>query len=169
MLDLSTAQRFEPAASSRRSEAMAWVMFALMAPVVGFSSVEEGIGRAGMVVFVVFLGLSALLMSFGNWVDRRTVMMVSASEIHFENGLRNVTIPWNAIERLEVHQDRLGKRAHVFGGEKYFAFRVLVELKMGGQVGFERGEEILDTILAKAELERQPSEEGGSVYYYLRE
>lgn len=152
---------------------MGWALFAVMIPVLVFNSIEDVTARVELVVFVAFLGLSALVMSFGNWVDRRTAMTVDTRGVDFENGLRKVRMVWGEIERVEVHQDRLGKRVHLFGGEKYFGFRVLAEVVMGakvrGQVGFERGEAILETILNQTGLKRGPAEEGGSVVYYMRE
>lgn len=127
----------------------------------------------GAILLLVFFGLSAVVMTFGNWVDRRTILHLDREKIRFENGLSNAEILWSGIERLEVHQDKISKKVFVFGAHAHFAFRIWGEVvmseKVRGGVGFEQGNVILETITHKTGLVKNPAENDPSVYYYTRE
>jgi hypothetical protein len=171
-------RQFRPEMISRQGERnawglaivtmVAWLVFRIRIPALGSMAL----------IFGVLLTLSAAMISLSNWVDRQTRLTLNAEGVAFRNGLRNVSLKWDQIEKVQVVTDRFGERVHVFGTtdssstliSTRFNFRTLSPIKMKGQtrgnMGFSDGEEILHQILKSAGLsEIQDNEDG---HYYAR-
>jgi hypothetical protein len=149
-------REFHPELLSRRGELTAWGL----ALVVGLAWVVYAqSGRNAPVVFLIleaFLLFSALSISFGNWMDRRTVIRLRPGGIEFENGLRKASLKWEEINRVEVFPSAWGKKVQVIGSGAHFSFRTLGEVsylgESRGRLGFAEGELILQRILESTHL-----------------
>jgi hypothetical protein len=123
-------------------------------------------------VLLVFFGLSALVMSVGNWVDRNTVLKIGQNGVSYFNGAREVSLGWRKISRVEVVPTRFGDRIIVSSEEAAFRYQSLGKIsmseKISGQVGFEEGAHILETILKQAGLSVLPRQTDRG-YYYSRD
>ena len=121
-------------------------------------------------VFGGFLLFAAISISLGNWMDRGTVMSLDINGIAFENGLRQVALSWQEVEKVNVIPARWGKSVQVIGEASHFEFRTLGEVQYQGDVqgrlGFVEGEAVLKEILKKTELILKKEEKGR--YYYAR-
>ena len=75
------------------------------------------------------------------------------------------------LKELRVLPTRWGKKVQVIGEGAFFEFRTLGEVVIGGdlkgRMGFEEGEEIMQAIISRCEL--QVMKESGESYYYARE
>jgi hypothetical protein len=162
---------FHPELISRRGEAIAWGL-ALIAGAVWliFLLLDTPVHPA-MKFFTTFFLLSGMVISFGNWMDRRTLIQISPEDIWFENGLRKVQIKWEEIRQVEVIPSRWGKKVRVMGADSHFEFRTLAEIEASdtiqAKMGFAEGERILEHILEKSGL--HPVERPGSGYTYARQ
>lgn len=171
MLDLSTEQIFKPLLNSRRAEAFAWVFFVAIL-VVMILVPSAGFAKLGGYFLGVFFFLSAVMMSMANWQNRRTKMALSETGILFENGLQTVQMPWEKIDRVEVFSGRVNDKIVVKSQDTQFAFdmynEVIVNGKSTGKVGFEQGEQILETILNQANMDVSQKHHADGYDYYTR-
>jgi hypothetical protein len=167
---MENTQVFRPTPSSRQGERNAWILtgFAVISELVMFW--RSGALPGWLSLLTVFLLLSASFISLSSWVDRKTILVLEADGVAFRNGLRNVQLTWDQIEKVGVITDRWGPRVLVSGTEASFNFRMLsqVELrgKVGGQMGFLEGEAILKEILQASGLSL--TEENDKGHYYAR-
>jgi hypothetical protein len=166
---MSEISEFRPELMPRKGEWNAWVFVFLLGIffLIGSSIWPEMPGAVWL-----FEGLMILLaasISLGNWVDRRTMLRLSADGIAFENGLRSVRLSWPEVQHVAVVQTPSGKRIQVQGETSHFTFKTATVMSMFAQSvrsGFASGQEILDTVLQKSSMKLTKEAEG--VYYYAR-
>jgi hypothetical protein len=173
MLNLSTSQVYQPVQNSRRSEIQAWILTFVLIVTIIFVPIESGMVKVGSFLMLGFFGLSAMVISLGNWIDRRTFLGMDENGIDFRNGLRNVQFMWEEVEKVQVHPSNAGDKVLILGNRSYFSFQTLGEIVRNneekGRIGFEKGEEILKTILHFSGLDNEQKQQDKSYYYYLRE
>lgn len=166
---MSDVQEFRPEITSRRGEFTAWgLAFALGIGLIFANQVWSPL-PVFMWIFSGFLFFSALSISLGNWVDRKSVVRLGPDGIAFENGLRSVRLNWTEIQNVAVFQTRAGKRVQVIGPASHFSFKLLSESNMFGQVfrtGFAAGQDILNAIIKSSGLQLKAESE--DLYYYSR-
>jgi len=166
----SETREFRPELMPRRGEMNAWLM--TLAATVGllFLNQTMNIVPGWTWVFCGFLAFSAVSISLGNWMDRKTHIALEADSIRFENGLRRVRLRWPEVHKVAVLPTRWGKSVQVVGEKSHFDFKTLGEVhfrgEMRGRTGFAEGQAILDIILRKTGLELV--EESNNAYYYAR-
>lgn len=161
---------YQPELLPRRGEILAWLTTLL-----SFAAWTILIltGRPVLLVVpvmaFVFL-FAAASISLGNWVDRKSLLSLDEQGVAFRNGLRDVRLSWEQINRIEVFGSAWGRKVRVFGEQAHFDFRTLGELTMSGEVkgrmGFVQGEKILHQLLVKTGLIE--IEHTGNSYYYAR-
>ena len=118
-------------------------------------------------LFLVFM-FSAIIISLGNWMDRRTTIKILQEELIYHDGLREIRLSWEYITKVEVFPSNWGKKVRVLGVSRRFSFRTLGEVTMGGELkgllGFKDGEKILRTIIQRSGLVLINSEEDYLIY-----
>jgi hypothetical protein len=152
---------------SRKGELLAWL--AGLGLILGLFLGSDTWGPLPVVywAFAGFIVVSAMSISLGNWVDRRSVIRMGADGITFENGLRSVRLTWPEVQNVAVVPTRFGKRVQVQGAQSHFTFKTMSESTLGTQVmrtGFADGQEILDIALRECGLQLK-AEKDGMVYY----
>lgn len=172
MSDLSTRHEYKPILVSRRPEISAWLLTICLVFLVVFSDFQ-GLTRVGLYLLLVFIGLSALMMSLGNWIDRHTALVIDHQGVRYSNGARGVSLTWGDISRVEVIPTRFGDRIIISSENDGFRYQSLGKItmnnKISGQVGFEEGEQILAVILEQSGLSDVPARQSGRGYYYSRD
>lgn len=166
----NTVREYHPELISRRGESTAWVLTIVVSITMGLLYWQiENIPVVAW-FFWGFLLFSSLSTSFGNWMDRKTVMRVDVVGIAFENGLRQVALRWPEVEKVNVLPLRWGRSVQVIGSASHFEFRTLGEVQFQGEsrgrLGFLEGQTILNEIIQKTGLDVQKEEKGA--YYYAR-
>lgn len=174
VIELSFPREFVPERLPLRGEITAWVLTfvvliaATILQVNGARWASAGLTLAGIFV------LSAGSISFGNWMDRKTVIRMDRAGISYTNGVRDTTLGWDEIQVVRVLPTRWGARqAQVIGessGRKsHFEFRTLGVVKYQeqerGRTGFADGDQILETIVQAANLHPVPSDQPSYSYY----
>ncbi len=157
---------FRPRILPRTGEAIAWGLTALLLAVRWLLLQRYGlIANSLEWMFLLMLAVS-LLISFSNWMERRTRLVLDEEGITFRNGLRNVTLRWPEIRRIRVLPASLGdgKTVMVMGEKTYFRFDTLGRAR-GREVwlGFPEGEEILSTLVERCGFSRH--QDGQEEYY----
>jgi hypothetical protein len=168
---MDTPAEFRPERFSRRGEATAWGL-AILTLVGWIAAAARGqTVPAPYSALTIFLLVAGLAVSLSNWSDRQTVLRLEANGVRFENGLRRVHFTWSEIQKVQVFPSNMGDKVRVSSERTFFAFRLLGEVSLHGQVrgrmGFADGERILRHILQAAGLKRV--EQPGEGYYYARE
>jgi len=164
---------FRPLVGSRRGEAYAWGLAGTLALTAGMTAWQlGGVPWFLWLLLGFFLG-SALLSTFSNWVDSRTVLILDDEGLAFRNGLRDVRLQWDEVESLRILSDRWGKRVQVGGKNgQHFAFRTLAEVEIhAGRpqklFGFAEGEQLAEAIVRAAGLVAQPAADDEAYYARL--
>ncbi len=171
MEPLEEPREFQPILLSRRGELFAWLTAILS--ILAWLILRWKVSALVSIIpfLAVFFVFAALSISFGNWVDRRTLLRLEPTGVSFRNGLRNVHLEWSEINRMEVLNSSLGSKVRVYGEKAHFDFRTLGEFRVSGEVkgrmGFAEGETILSTILKFSGLKEV--EHTGNSYYYMRQ
>lgn len=161
---------FRPKNLPRRGEMIAWSMTLLLAAFWAWLS-----WRGFRVLPVVpgstwLLGVVAVLISFSNWVERSTRLVLDEEGIFFSNGLRRVRLTWDEIEKIRLHRATLGngQTVEVLGQRGHFHFDTLGTAAAAGrpavEIGFVEGEEILNTLISRCGFRRYEDGKNG-VYY----
>ncbi len=166
----NTPREFRPALLPRRGEWTAWGLFlAVSATMILLQRFSYA--HAWAWLFWGFLLFSALSISLGNWMDRKTFIRLETDGIRFENGLRRARLGWSEVQHVAVLPARWGHWVQVVGQHAHFAFRTLGEIEFQGEVrgrtGFANGQAILEIILREAGLNLR--EKSNSAYYYARD
>lgn len=161
---------FRPERIPRRGEFIAWCSALLVGIAWLILLMKDQPVHPALPFLEVFLLLSGLSISLGNWMDRRTLIKLDEAGVGFQNGLRDVRLGWDEVVQVRVFPARWGKKVQVMGDKAFFEFRTLGEVKLQGEqkarLGFERGEDILRQIIISSSL--QPDEGQGEGYYYVR-
>jgi hypothetical protein len=164
------SREYKPELISRRGEVLAWVSVLLVA--LGILILLFSGNPVSWLVRLLeaILLVSAVLISLGNWSDRKTSLRLDENAVEFENGLRHVRIHWNEVKEVRVTPSPWGNKVEVYNEKSHFSFRTLAEVKVRGKLkgrfGFVRGEEILRQIVLFSELEIKDEFSNG--YYYVR-
>ena len=146
----------------RRGEFTAWALALLLGLSLFIVSSSSQLSLF-LWVFEGILIFSALSISLGNWMDRRTVLRLSGDEIAYENGLRSVRLRWSEVQNVAVVEGKSGKRVQVQSADSHFTFKTLTVMNMFGQsaqTGFEAGHEILNIVLHSADMKLTKESEG---------
>jgi hypothetical protein len=158
---------FRPELLPRQGERNAW-LFALLAGIALAILHLQGVVPVFSWILVIFLFVSALSISLGNWMDRRTILRLSPAQVSFENGLRHVTLTWDKVNEVRIVPARWGEQVQVIGEKAHFSFSTLGELQFQGQnrtkVGFAQGQAILASILKASGLTKKQQNEQYAYY-----
>jgi len=168
MLDLSTPQTYKPIKNSRRSEIIAW-LFSFLLIILLLISSERGFFRIGGIILGSFFLISAVIISLGNWQNRKILLKLSEDQIWFFNGVKETRIKWYEIQRVEVYKGRFNDKINLISETERINFDIvgLEQLKQdkNPHYGFQEGVEILNIILDRTNLKVQKHEETGYYYY----
>lgn len=168
MMNLSTLQTYKPRINSRRPELMAWI-FSLSIILFLIAQPQTGFFAIGGVILAVFFIFSALTISIGNWVNRKTELSFNKDEICFYNGIRKTCFQWEDITRMEIYPGRFNDKISLLKEAERLNFDVIGSNETippsSPRYGFEEGEKILDIILDRTNLVNQRYE-GQGYYYY---
>jgi hypothetical protein len=163
-----STHEFHPEKISRRGEVILWALTLVSLAVL---LILIGTGNdlsAWNLAFVGFMLLSAGSISFGNWMDRQTVLGLGPEGLAFRNGLRTVQLDWDQVQAIQVIPTQWGDQVIVSGAETRFSFRTLSEISRKGEVrnrmGFAQGAFIIEQIVKHGGLVKIDQPEEGRYY-----
>lgn len=169
---VENVREYRPELLSRRGELIAWLSAFFVAIGWFILRLKHYPITPALSVVGIFLLISAVSISLGNWMDRKTLIRLDEHGIHYENGLRRIQMSWPEIREVHVSPVSWGRKVQVIGQKGYFAFRTLGEVRVGGELkgrmGFAQGDQILDQIVANSQLEMLVRPDGGIDYHRNR-
>ena len=165
MTEYQFPRKYAQRPGSRQGEIIAWMLFIFLALVTVFLSSRTGL-NTWYLIFDLFFLLSAILVSFGNYVNRSTRMVLTEDNIKFFNGIRKIQMAWEQIDEVLEVPSRMGPKIWIIGNGKRIAFQKNSVIKwkeeIRDRIGFEESDEIMDIIMKKRpNLELRKEE-----YYY---
>jgi hypothetical protein len=168
-------RKFHPEPISRRGETIAWGSALLIDGVWMLLVLAGQPVTLWIPILALPLTLIAVVMSLGNWIERRTTIEINQKGIYFSNGFRRVRLQWEEIMDVRVLPGKWGNKVQVFGKNSYFGFHTLGEVMVDGRelgrTGFSDGDLILQEIVDKSNLIAVQDVDDGSReegYYYIR-
>jgi hypothetical protein len=173
MLNLKTPQEFHPLVGSRRTEIFAWLLAIIILLTPWIRPTMSGIWQLFTVLFVGFFCLSAVFISFGNWLERHTSLILADNGIEYKNGIRNVSMGWEEIKEVRIYPYGKSSKVVVYNDHEYFSYQMLTKVSTKGKwkirYGFDKGEEILEMILQRSNLHDEEKHHTEGYDYYLNE
>lgn len=105
----------------------------------------------------VAFGLTAALITFGNWMEAGTSIRVTHSGIHYRSPLRDVPARWTELNGLRAVPLQRGWRVVVISEVGRFIFRTPTTLSVASSgampIGITDGIDLVRTIVSAAQLE----------------
>ncbi len=152
----SSEEIFRPLPPNRRGEFIAWSC-AIVVGLVNLALFWQSEPISSLAVFLlVFFSLSAVFISFGNWMESHTLIQLSSEQVVYRSPVRKVTLAFDSIDEMWVSRAGRGWRVTVRGEGGYFSYRSAVRL--GGRfnqavsIGIEQGERLAGLIRSMAKL-----------------
>ena len=165
---MMSTHEFRPEKMSRRGEVILWTLALVSLAVLLILKGTDNDLSAWNLAFVGFMLLSAGSISFGNWMDRRTMLALGPDSLAFRNGLRTVKLDWDQVQTIQVIPTQWGDQAIVSGAGTRFSFRTLSEITRKGEVrnrmGFAQGAFIIEQIVKHGGLVKIDQPEKGRYY-----
>jgi hypothetical protein len=161
---LSAETIFRPFPPNRRGEFIAWSSAVVVGLVTGLLSWQSGRISSLAIFLFVFFSLSAIIISFGNWMEAHTLIRLSPEHVVYQSPVRKVTLALNDVRELWVSSAGRGWRIAVRGEGGYFSYRSAVRLggrrNQGVYIGIEHGDRLAALIRSVAQLSPPVFEEG---------
>lgn len=149
---------FRPATPNRRGEFIAWACAGGIAVVLAILTIFGGRAPLLVVLLMIFFSWAGGMISFGNWLDARTQVVVTPTAISYTSPLRKVRLTWRQVEQLRVVPATSGRRLTVVGSRKYFNLRLGQEVggRLGKKlsIGFPEGERLAKIVIGMSRLSR---------------
>ena len=165
---MDAPEEFRPEMVSRTGELITWVLAIITIATVIFLWVQNASVSFWQILFALLMLIAAAGSSLSTWMDRKTILTLKPEGIDFQNGLRNISMNWDEIQKVQVLPSRFGDRVNVFGSKTYFNFRTMVEVttRTGKRntMGFIQGEQITQKIILNSGLEESVQNERGRYY-----
>ncbi|MFN2149475.1 MAG: hypothetical protein ACK2T2_13900 [Anaerolineales bacterium] len=148
---------FTPRALDRYGERLAWSLAVALAALTIFLFWRQGVWIASLIVIFSLCLVAALLISYGNWMERRTEIWITKEGVRYQNPLRQILVKWESIMAVNIYPRGDGWRVIVEGQEANFSFQTLTTLNLGWgrqvETGIVEGESLAADIAGFAGLE----------------
>lgn len=116
---------FQPGSASRKGQLIAWgsaLVIGLILTILYFTTLETQCLTGALFIFFLIAGF---LITFGLWVDSKTIVLVSPKFLHYKSPFRNVKLAWEQVEQVRAVEAGDVWRVAVIGLNRYFRIRVL--------------------------------------------
>jgi hypothetical protein len=158
-----------PTVNNRTPEIISWILMIVVQVVIYFSK-----GSIVTPTFMIFAGYGlifiSILLSFGNWQDRKTSLSIDNKEIMYQSGLRKNSLNWGDVHQVYVYPGKYSDRLFVMGAKNRVTFSIQKKLLSDGksQIGFPDGKEILEKIFSFSKIQKSSKKNEKSYYYYSK-
>lgn len=153
---LNAEEFFRPLPSNRRGEFIAWSSAVVVGLVGGALFWQSGRVSSLAIFLFIFFCSSAILISYGNWMEAHTLIRLSPECVIYQSPVRKVTLALNDVHELWVSSAGRGWRIAVRGVEGGFTYRTAARL--GGYsdqvvyIGIEHGDRLAGLLRSMAQL-----------------
>jgi hypothetical protein len=141
---------------SRRGEYVAWVCSLVMGVMSGFLYWrDEPLPCMGIGLFTIFT-IAAGLMSFSNWLERKTFIRVDSNGVVYASPIRNVRMEWSRVAYVAAAKSGPSWKILVAGGGGHFHYRTEGMVRAGARgtlrLGMKEGTRLTALIRGQADL-----------------
>ncbi|MFP3852866.1 MAG: PH domain-containing protein [Anaerolineales bacterium] len=156
--------RHKPVQSGRKGEGLAWL--AAFGAGLGGALLAWRTGEwSGLALGALLLFTSlALIITFGNWMERNTALEVESEGIRYRSPLRKVRLSWDEITELGLSKSNDGWRVEVEGESGRFHYQTAGSLQFAGfeemPLGIPEGGAIAALIKQRSGLHQCGSKRG---------
>lgn len=144
------ARCFKPQALDRYGERLAWSLAAALTALTLFMFWRQGVWIAALIVITSLCIVAALLISYGNWMERRTEIEVTAQGLRYRNPLRELRADWGSIMAVFIYPRGDGWRVIIESDSTSFSFQTQTTLRLGWGREVETG--IIDGLLLTSNI-----------------
>ncbi|MBN2555373.1 MAG: hypothetical protein JXA97_05490 [Anaerolineales bacterium] len=155
-VEASNLQVYQPFRPRRQGEWIAWACAAALAATVVVR--KNLLGTPGLWAWLLaaFFLLSALLVSYGNWIAARTRIEISPHDLRFISPIHRVTFDWPQVLSMRFDRRENFWRVHVDGGPGRIHFDTPgllgTRTSQPVHVGIERGDKLAAAIWQSGRL-----------------
>jgi len=153
---LEGERTYSPRALDRYGERLAWSLAVALAALTLYMYWQAQAWIASLVVITSLCLGAGLLITYGNWMERKTVIEVSEAGLRYRNPLREVRIAWPELLAVSIYPRGDGWRVVVESEQEMFSFQTLTTLKLGWgrqvETGVEGGQELASTVVGATQL-----------------
>jgi hypothetical protein len=117
-------ETFQPTAIPRRGGVIAWFAAFLIGIVSMITIFKSGKIPCLTMAFFLFFLFAAVLITFSHWVDSKTSILVSPSQISYQSPFRSFLQNWDQISELNLIRAGHFWRVTIRGEQSFFMIRV---------------------------------------------
>lgn len=121
---ISEPRAFSPATVNRKVEIKTWICVLAIALVVIVLYTQTGLTSFISIFLLAIIVLSAILISFSNWMDTRTFVEVSPAQLRYSSPVRKVTMRWDEVKSLWATTAGRGWRITILSDDRHFMYRI---------------------------------------------
>lgn len=162
---MAEPQRFSPREIDRYGERLAWSLGVALAALTLFMYWRQGAWIASLIVVSSLCLMAALLITYGNWMERSTKIEVTEQGLLYHNPLRELNLPWESIQAVSIYSRGDGWRVIVEGDAGAFSFQTQTSLRLGWgrqvDTGIVGGDKLVSMIVGTASLSPPQPDRGG--------
>jgi hypothetical protein len=137
----------------RRGEWVAWASAFALALVMALQTQLAGGASTLVTVFFVLIVIAAILITYANWMERNTTIVLSAGGVRFASPLRKTELRWSEINEIWLAPSRSSWRISVVGEKGHFSFQTFLTMEsMAGkaQMGIPGGKQLAAHIIRQS-------------------
>jgi len=138
-LKLSAEETYQPTQIPRRGGVIAWIATVLIAIAAFVLYYQSGHFPCLTILLFIFFLLAAIMITFNHWVDSKTIIRITPSQISYQSPFRQFLQTWDQITDVKAIQAGHSWRIWVNGNKSFFSTRVGTE-----QISESRPEKILE-------------------------
>jgi hypothetical protein len=120
-----------------------------------------------LIISLIAVLLSAALISFGNWNDRRSLLALDQDTLEWRSALGSIRLSWDQVREVWAVPAGRSWRLLVLGDTARFSFRAASVLTLGGlnrlEYGYPQGARAAGLIRLRAGLGTPQAEGAGWV------
>jgi hypothetical protein len=160
-------RRFTPRTLDRSGERLAWSLAVALGALTIFLYWREGVWIASLLILFILCLAAAVLIFYGNWMERNTEFVISERGVCYRNPLRELLVDWNSVRAVSIYPRGDGWRVIVESDASTFNFQTNTTLKLGWgrevETGIIDGKALAATIAGAARLEDPLPDQDGWV------
>ena len=107
--------RFAPRELDRYGERLAWSLAVALAALAIFLFWRRGVWIGSLIVIFSVCIVAAILISYGNWMERRTEIQLMEQAVVYRNPLRELLVEWASVKAVYIYPRGDGWRVIVEG------------------------------------------------------
>lgn len=138
---------------SRRGEWVAWASALALALAMALQTqLASGINTLVLVLFIVLL-TAAVLVTYANWMERNTSIVLTAGGIKYASPLRKTELRWSQIDEIWLAPSRTAWRVSVIGEPGHFDFQTLLTMNSiagAARMGIPEGKQLAAHIIRES-------------------